>query len=218
MKKLFILLLFSASGYVTSFGQQLSVGFKTSFLALDTKLIADLSGYPPMEVKPRSSYGIGVTLSEQIKRFGIKVEPRFIVKGYNLDFGLSEIDVYRNNYLSLPILFSFSPASNLHLEIGPEFSYLLNSRVKYYGSNSFKKNNSNNLKPYELSFITGASYSLIKHLDLGIRYGLSLTPFDKGQFLVSDAPFPPADYKFIHRYWEFFLNTKIFVKNSQHLP
>lgn len=213
MKKLFVLILFNAIFFVVSFGQQLSVGFKPCFLVLDPKLIADLTGFPPLSVKPRVSFGVGITVSEQFKRFGIKIEPRYIVKGYNLDLGSPEIDVYRNNYLSLPVILFFSPVRNLNLEIGPELSYLLNSKVRYYSSNLFLKNGSNNLKSFELSIIPGISYRVMKTLDLGVKYGIGLTPFDKGQFIVSDSQLPRVDYKYIHNYFEFYLNAKIFVKN-----
>jgi hypothetical protein len=212
MKKVIILLLFNAFFLTSSWGQQLSIGFKPSFLVLNSKLDANLTGFPPMEVKLKSSSGIGITVSRQFKRFGLKVEPRYIIKGYKLDF-IGEIDDYRNNYLSLPIIIFFSPVRNLNLEIGPEFSYLLNSKVRYYSQSSWLKNRSNNLKSFELSIIPGISYCIMKRFDLGIRYGIGLTPFDKGQFITSDSNLPPVDYKYFHSYFELYLNAKIFIKN-----
>jgi hypothetical protein len=212
MKKIAAIFLFITTGVAIMFGQEFSIGIKPSFIVLNSRLIADLSNLPFMEIKPRLSFGVGLTVSEQINRFGISLEPRFIVKGYNLDFGADEISIYRNNYLSLPLIFSYSPIRNLKLEIGPEFSYLLSSRVNYSLERIFRENESNNLRSFELSLIPGVSYNLIKRLDIGIRYGIGLTPFDKGQFVVNDAPFPPPDYEFTHRYFEFYLNTRIFVK------
>jgi hypothetical protein len=209
MKKLVSLFLFSVILITASFSQQLSIGLKPSFLILDSKLSADLKGYPSMKLKPRCSYGIGVTVSEQIKKFGFNIEPRFIVKGFYINpFGLNEITIYRNNYLSMPALLTFSPTKHLNLEIGPEFSYLLNSKVKYPGSNSFVINDSNNLRSFELSLITGVSYTLIKNIDLGIRYGIGLTPVDKHKLIINGSSDPPVNYKFMQRYFEFSLTLR----------
>jgi hypothetical protein len=210
MKKFIIIILLFSAGFESLFSQQLSIGVKSSFLILNSTLITDYDRIPFMEVKPKASYAIGVTISDQIKRFGIKIEPRFIVKGYKLKFMPSDIDIYRYNYISMPLIFSFAPIQHLNLELGPEFSYMLNSKVKYFGGNDFIKNESRNFIPLEISLISGVTYNL-KFFDLGLRYGLGLTAFDKGQFHINSDPFavPPVNYRFNHKYFEIYLNTPI---------
>ena len=210
MKKLAILFIICGIASESSFSQQMSFGLKSSFLILDSKLVTNFDQLPYMEVKSRPSYAFGITISEQIKRFGIRVEPRFIIKGYNLETPIDDIDVYRNNYASMPIIFSYTLFHNLNFDLGPEFSYMLNSKVKYSGGDSFLKNSSNNLKSFEISALAGLSYRF-KILDLGIRYGIGLTPFDEGQFIIYSDPnsTPPVNYTFTHRYFEFYLSINI---------
>lgn len=214
MKKITILLLIIIPAIFAANGQQYSLGFKPSFLIVNSKYTEEpeVFGLSP---SARGSYAFGVTLGDQINRLiGLKTELRIIAKGYNINWGqdLNDKDIYRNNYLSLPILFTISPIQNLNIEFGLDFAYLLSSKVKSSGSTSFEKNNSPNMKPFEFSLLTGVNYTFSKRFDFGGRYGFGLTACENGPMLISDWPGPDPNYKYVQNYFEFYLNTRFLIK------
>jgi len=216
MKKIVFLVLTMI--FVVSFtcpAQQLSIGFKPSFLIVGAKY-SEQPTSTDFSIKARSSYAIGITISDQINHlFGIKIEPRYIVKGYNFLWSSNEKDVIRNNYFSLPLLFSVSPIKNINFELGPEICHLFSSKIKWSGTKSFQSYESPDQKPLEISLLTGITYSLKNRFDFGTRFGIGFTPYEKGQLIVFDEQHPPVYYKVVQRYFEFYLNTRILTKNTK---
>jgi hypothetical protein len=211
MKKIAFVIVAILLASIATYGQQLSFGIKPSFLILTGKYI-ETPKIMGLDLNPRSSYGVGFTMNDQLsKLFGVQIEPRYIVKGYNINQGASENDIYRNNYISIPALLYFSPIHNFNLELGPEVSYLINSKIKYSNTGSFLDITSPNQKHFELSIITGIGYAFLKRFDFGIRYGIALTPCESGEINISDGP-PDlhVTYKFYNRYFEFYMNSRIF--------
>ena len=217
MKRISALLLIIICASFAVNGQQYSIGLKPSFLIIGAKYTEEPE-VMGLNLSTRGSYSFGVTLGDQLnKLIGLKTELRIIAKGYNVIWGLDpdDKDIYRNNYLSLPILISISPIQNLNLDFGPEIGYLLNSKVKNSGSTSFHKNNSPNQKPFEFSIVTGVSYSFLKRLDFGARYGIGLTACNKGPMIINDWSGPEINYKFVQSYFEFYLNTRFITKTKK---
>ncbi len=216
MKRITVLLLIIISASLAANGQQYSIGFKPSFLIIGAKYTEEpeIMG---LNLSSRGSYAFGITLGDQLnKLIGLKTEIRIIAKGYNINWGQdpNDEDIYKNNYLSLPILISISPIQNLNLEFGPDIGYLLNSKVKNYGYTSFHKNNSPNLKPFEFSIVTGVSYSFLKRFDFGTRFVFGLTACEKGPMSISDWSGPDINYKFVQNYFEFYLNTRFWTTSK----
>jgi hypothetical protein len=214
MKRIGVFLLIIISAFFTVNGQQYSIGFKPSFLIISAKYTEEpeLMG---LNLSSRGSYGFGITLEDQVnKLIGFKVEPRFIAKGYNINWSPEDVDIYKNNYISLPILIDISPIKKFSFEIGTDICYLFSSGVKSSGSQSFQKNDSPNLKHFEFSLVTGVSYLFLKRFDFGVRYGFGLTASDKGTLIISDYDVPQVDYKFVQNYFEFYLNTRFMIKTK----
>jgi hypothetical protein len=217
MKKItaFAIVIFVASLF--TFGQQISFGVKSSFIILEAKYIEKPS-FSGLKLGSRNSYAAGITMQTQIsKLFGVQIEPRFIIKGYNINWGENENDIYRNSYISLPGLLYFSPIHNFSIQLGPEFAYLIDSKMRYYNGESFRDYKSPDEKHFELSLITGIGYNFLNRFDFGIRYGIGLTPYEKGKLDIFDGsfyvgPLPEIYYKIFNRYFELYLNTRILTK------
>jgi hypothetical protein len=214
MKKIAVFLLLILSASFQAFGQKFSIGFKPSFLIVGAKYTMDPEVIR-IKITKRGSYAFGITIREQIsKLIGIKIEPRFMAKGYNIYWGQGHEDIYRNNSLSIPVLFYVSPIHNLNFEFGPELCHLLNSKAKSFLSKSFQDNNSSDQKPFELSLVTGVSYSFLKKFDFGARYAFGITAFEKGSFIIFNGTGPPPHYKIVQNYFEFYLSTSILTKTK----
>jgi hypothetical protein len=192
-----------------TFGQQYSFGIKPSFIILEAKYIENPT-LTALKLSSRSSYAVGLTVQRQLsKLLGVQIEPRFIEKGYNITWGPGDYAIYKNSYISLPTLLKICPIHNFNIELGPEFSFLVDSKRRNIRE-SFQDNNSDDQNLFELSFITGISYSFLKRSDLGIRYGFGLTPYENGKLLPVDGPtYVNVTYKIYNRYFEFYLNTRI---------
>jgi hypothetical protein len=215
MKRITGLLLIMTTSLLVANAQQYSIGFKPSFLIIGAKYTEDplLMG---LKLSPRISYGFGFTFTDQINRIiDFKLEPRFIAKGYKVDWSPDADDIWINNYISMPVLISISPFKNFSLEVGPDICYRLSSGGKSSGSKSFKKNDSQYLREVELSIVTGICYSFLNRFDLGARYGFGLSPSEKGTLMISDWDGTQIEYKFVQSYLEFYLNTKFIIKQKK---
>ncbi len=215
MKKFAAIFLITILASHAVYSQKLSFGIKPSLLILDSKYIEKPSTFG-LNLSSRISYGYGITVKSQLsKLFSLQIEPRLMAKGYNVSFGDGVYDIYKNNYLSLPTLIFFHPLKNLNIEIGPEFAYLIDSKTRQSPNGSFHSYKSSDRQHFELSLISGLSYSFLKRFDFGIRYGIALTPYQKGKLLILEDPYPSGyfsniNYKIYNRYFEFYLNTRIF--------
>jgi len=108
--------------------------------------------------------------------WGFSLEPGFIQKGgLQKDITIiSEGTMYQSqdlryisNFLQLPILADFYLTDRLSISIGPEFSFFLSSKAK--GEHA-TFNTSDDHDQLEVSGIIGIKYSLLKFLEIGLRY------------------------------------------------
>lgn len=96
---------------------------------------------------------------------------------------------HRYSYVSLPVLLEYK-LKNLSLEVGPEFSYLLDSRIMYNGVN-VSDNFWTTQNKFDVSLDIGAKYSFGDHLFTQLRWQRSLTPI--GNIAATDRNGEPID-------------------------
>lgn len=77
-------------------------------------------------------------------------------------------EIYKRNqhYLSLPILARYQFHTGVHLELGPQFSYMLQSKGIFKGDHFALSG----YKPWDVGLVIGAGYAFNDHLDFGFRY------------------------------------------------
>jgi len=207
MKRVILLSLIIFIASYAVIGQQFSIGIKPNFLIINAKYIENPNVFN-IHVDSRPSFGFGFTLRKSfIDQLAIQLEPTFIEKGYNLDWGGGNYDAYKNDYISFPTLLIVTPFKNFNLELGPELSYLVSSKINFsYGLT--RNNTSKDIHRFEASLVFGLSYSFFKRFDLGIRYGLGIIPYAKGLVVISDTS-PLPEYKVYNRYFELSCNIRI---------
>jgi hypothetical protein len=212
MKKITLFLFIVCVCHFTD-AQKLSFGVKPSLLLLDGKYVQK-PAQQDLNFKPRVSYGLGITINDQLgKFFSVQVEPRFITRGLIIE---DKGSLFDNGYLSIPALVFFHPVKNLNIEAGLDFTYYIKLKRGFYSGSTFGGSGNPSLRHFELSSLLGISYSISDRFDLGIRYGLALTPHEKGSVSQYKDPYSVefVPYKFYHRYFEFYLNTRLSFKQN----
>lgn len=90
---------------------------------------------------------------------------------------------YRINYINLPILAKLYVLENLTVDLGPQFGFVLNSKInRKSGGTSVKTSASDMVKKFDVSFAMGVTYTVIGNIDLSFRYNLGLTKAIKAEF------------------------------------
>ena len=83
-------------------------------------------------------------------------------------------------YLSLPIMLQYNLPSNLYLEVGPEFSYMLSANQSLNSIISPSTDiNMDYLNRFNVGAGIGAGYNINKNLGISARYTLGLTGIGK---------------------------------------
>ena len=76
---------------------------------------------------------------------------------------------YKLHYLTLPILVNYNIVDKLSLGIGIDLSYLIKGDyVRIYDTKDFSS--------FDLSGVVGIDYSILKFMDIAVRYGYGITP------------------------------------------
>jgi hypothetical protein len=99
------------------------------------------------------------------KNFSLQPELLYSMQGAEID-ELGQQFTNELGYVSIPVLAKFYLDRNLSLELGPQFSFLLNER------NNVQAGDSNT---FDFAVAAGLSYKLGKHFFVQGRYGLGLT-------------------------------------------
>jgi len=120
--------------------------------------------------------------------FYLQPELMYISKGSRVleDFVSPNRANFNLNYLSFPIMAIYKPSGNLGFEIGPEFSYLLSTRVNNQNLEEFL-----DFQHVDLGLNVGLMYEIDKMLHVDFRFNIGL--FNVEQFLFTDQGGNPID-------------------------
>ena len=149
--------------------------------------IANLSSPDGDNIKSRLLYHLGIFGAAKFnENMGGQIELVFSHQGGKEDNSFTDNTVVINlSYLNLPVLFTYSPSSELSLFVGPQIGLLVgaNGNVKggqFEGKYDLKDRQSS----LDVAFVVGAKYKLIEqlHADLRINLGLINAEKDGGQF------------------------------------
>lgn len=165
MKKILTLLILAFS-ILDGFSQTVNYGVGSG-LSFNSLIISNFGNNE--EPKYKLGFQINAVIGYNINdKFGLRIEPGFANRGTILSYtGLpdSKISI---NYISIPILFKFSPIDKLSLLIGPEFSYRLTAKSTSDGNTTDLKSLYDSKIDFGIN--TGLSYRLIDKFELGLRY------------------------------------------------
>lgn len=81
----------------------------------------------------------------------------------------------RLNYLNIPVIAKFNVWKKLTLDTGPQFGFMLNSKLKTKSGGTTVKRSIHDTKTFEFAWAFGATYRLTEKIDLSARYNLGLS-------------------------------------------
>ena len=170
MKKAFIL--FITMFYFLQVFGQFQLGYK---LGLNISTIKNaVSGD---KYNSHVSINTGLIADYEInKKCFLRAEILVSKKGFSNLLIPSGTTAHQLNYISVPVLFGYSPFKKISLLIGPEFNYLISA---YSKAGSTKTEETNNFQKFDLGLDAGVSYNFYKVLSLELRYNYGLSKIIK---------------------------------------
>ena len=142
---------------------------------------------PSFDQQQKIGFHAGVYLTLPIAPvFAIQPEVLYSQKGYRADRSfLGSTYKYRvtTSYIDVPILAKITPVKSLGILVGPQISFLTNTKTKFDTPGpTFQtqvNNENDNLRNNILGGLVGLEYALSKNLTLGVRYALDFQKNDE---------------------------------------
>jgi len=130
---------------------------------------------PDLAYDTRAGFHAGVFLRGRFNSMAVQPELLLSVQNGDLDDSFLGSAKDRFTYLTIPLIFKFYPISNLNLQLGPQFAFLLDGERKYetiLGSGSIDI--SDQYKNSDVSIAVGAGYDFDFGLGLDFRYNIGI--------------------------------------------
>jgi opacity protein-like surface antigen len=202
MKKIFLGLTLIVG--TLTFAQQKTSAKKTpsSPITFGIKAGLNVSSVSNLDAKARAGFYGGAFANIPVaKDFSVQPEVLYSAQGAK---GKSNSDVRANlDYINVPIMFQYNALPNLYLEAGPQFGFLVNSKVKIGPNNSTTEtiNVKDYTKTFDFGLGLGAGYYFTPNIGVNVRYVAGLTDVlknDKGNSSRRNGVFQVGlAYKFL---------------------
>lgn len=169
MKKLIAAIVLSVIAFVNVNAQ--SVAFKVGYTHSDVIV----SPEPVNIFTPKETFHAGIAIKDLklTDKIGFQPELLYSMQGFKIA-GVGNVGIH---YLSLPLLITFPVTEGLDLQVGPQISYMMNSRV---GINDLFSISYNGIfHNFDAGAVAGLEYKVSDNISLGGRYYLGMTDVNK---------------------------------------
>jgi len=164
MKKILILMFLTFSVF-KGFSQTLNYGVGAG-LNYSSLMISNFGNEEP---KYKLGFQINAVVGYSINdKIGLRIEPGFVNRGTILSYPGQSDSKININYISIPILFKYSPIDKLSILLGPECAYRLTAKSTSDGNTADLKSMYDS--KVDLGINAGLIYRLIDKLEIGLRY------------------------------------------------
>lgn len=165
MTKTFSLFIFIALG-LHSYGQN-NIGFK---FGVNFSNVKTSNGNNFTTVL---NFNTGVVAKFKLRdKFILNTEVLLSNKGFNSLVIPSGTTATNLTYLSVPILLEYQPTKKFYFQLGPEFNFLINARMK---NSSVNRRISEKYNKFDLAIAGGLGFNIFKNFNLETRYSLGLS-------------------------------------------
>ena len=170
MKKLIAAIALSIFAFVNVNAQ--SVAFKVGYSHSDVIV----SPEPANIFTPKETFHAGIAIKD-IKltdKIGFQPELLYSMQG----FKVASVGNVGIHYLSVPLLVTFPVTEGLELQVGPQISYMVNSRVGVI-NDLFSVTYKGLFHNFDAGAVAGVEYKVSDNISLGGRYYLGMTNVNK---------------------------------------
>jgi Outer membrane protein beta-barrel domain len=183
MKKLIATIALTLFAFVNANAQ--SVAFKAGYTHSDIIV----SPEPANIFTPKETFHAGIVIKD-IKltdKIGLQPELLYSMQGFKVA-GVGNVGIH---YLSVPLLVTFPVTNGLELQVGPQVSYMVNSRVGVV-SDLFSITYNGLFHKIDAGAVAGMEYKASENVSIGGRYYLGMTDVNKDFSLGNNKNF--SDY------------------------
>ena len=169
MKKLIATIVLSVIAFVNVKAQ--TVAFKVGYTHSDVIV----SPEPVNIFTPKETFHAGIAIKDLklTDKIGFQPELLYSMQGFKIA-GVGNVGIH---YLSLPLLITFPVTEGLDLQVGPQISYMMNSRVGI--SDLFSISYNGIFHNFDAGAVAGLEYKVSDNISLGGRYYLGMTDVNK---------------------------------------
>lgn len=170
MKNLIAAITLSIFAFVNVNAQ--SVAFKAGYTHSDVIV----SPEPANIFTPKETFHAGIAIKD-IKltdKIGFQPEVLYSMQG----FKVASVGNVGIHYLSVPLLITFPVTEGLELQVGPQVSYMINSRVGVV-NDLFSITYKGLFHNFDAGAVAGVEYKVSDNISLGGRYYLGMTDVNK---------------------------------------
>ncbi|NIF05255.1 PorT family protein [Chryseobacterium sp. Tr-659] len=181
MKKIFFSLALVAGTFALA--QQTNAGNSSSSVRFGLKAGLNISRFSDSDSRFKTGFNAGVFANIPVaKDFSFQPEVLYNQVGTKAkaNSGL-KVNV---DYISVPLMLQYNALPNLYLEAGPQFSFLVNSKLRY---KSYSTNTKDQFKTFDFGVGIGAGYYLTENIGITARYVAGLTDVVKNTPGVYDG-------------------------------
>jgi opacity protein-like surface antigen len=170
MKKLIAAIALSVIAFVNANAQ--TVAFKVGYTHSDILV----SPEPANIFTPKETFHAGIAIKDLkiSDKIGFQPEILYSMQG----FKVASVGNVGIHYLSVPLLVTFPVTEGLELQVGPQVSYMINSRVGVV-NDLFSVTYNGLFHNLDAGAVAGVEYKVSDNISLGGRYYLGMTDVNK---------------------------------------
>ncbi|WP_160137737.1 porin family protein [Chryseobacterium sp. c4a] len=181
MKKIFLGLALVVGTF--SFAQKTSSNTASSPVRFGLKAGLNISSLSGNDTKSKAGFYGGVFANIPVAQ-DFSVQPEVLYSGMGAK-DKNNSDVKLNlDYLAVPVMFQYNALPNLYVEAGPQFSFLLSSKVK---TNNGSYDAKDGMKTFDFGLGLGAGYYFTPNIGVNVRYVAGLSDIFKDRPSGSDS-------------------------------
>ena len=183
MKKLIATIALSIIAFATANAQ--TVAFKVGYTHSDVLV----SPEPANIFTSKETFHAGIVVKDIMltNKIGLQPELLYSMQGFHVA-GIGNVGIH---YLSLPVLVTFPVTEVLKLQVGPQVSYMVNSRVGVV-NDLFSITYNGLFHNIDAGAVAGMEYKASENISIGGRYYLGMTNVNKDFSLGNNTNF--SDY------------------------
>jgi hypothetical protein len=172
MKKLLLALAFTAGTLV--FAQEKAKS-SSSPIAFGLKAGLNISTISSDDSKSKAGFYGGAFANIPVAS-SFSVQPEVLYNGLGAKYeGNSDLKI-NLSYISVPVMFQYKATPEFYLEAGPQFSFLIDSKLKYQSNSTDAKDL---VKGFDFGVGIGAGYYFTPNIGVNVRYVAGVTDIAK---------------------------------------